>query len=192
MLGERAKTEDDASGYFERYMSAIEAVGKAAPPYSGHMQALPGRPSVSIKLSALHPRFDPGKEERLGRELLARLIELAAAARRYGLSLTVDAEEQDRLDLTLGLFGQAFLDPALGGWPGLGIVVQAYGKRAIPVLRWLRRLSELGKQAHPRAAREGGLLGQRDQVGAGARASTTIPSSRARSTPTCPIWPASG
>jgi RHH-type proline utilization regulon transcriptional repressor/proline dehydrogenase/delta 1-pyrroline-5-carboxylate dehydrogenase len=149
MLGERAKTEDDASGYFERYMLAIEAVGKAAPPYSGHMQALPGRPSVSIKLSALNPRFDPGKEERLGRELLARLIELAAAARRYGLSLTVDAEEQDRLDLTLGLFGQAFLDPSLGGWPGLGIVVQAYGKRAIPVLRWLRRLSELGKKRIP-------------------------------------------
>jgi RHH-type transcriptional regulator, proline utilization regulon repressor / proline dehydrogenase / delta 1-pyrroline-5-carboxylate dehydrogenase len=149
MLGERAKTEDDALRYFERYMSAIEAVGKAAPPYSGHMQALPGRPSISIKLSALHPRFDPGKEERLDRELLGRLIELAAAARRYGLSLTVDAEEQDRLDMTLGLFGQAFMEPSLVGWPGLGIAVQAYGKRAIPVLRWLRRLSELGKKRIP-------------------------------------------
>jgi RHH-type proline utilization regulon transcriptional repressor/proline dehydrogenase/delta 1-pyrroline-5-carboxylate dehydrogenase len=149
MLGERAKTEDDALRYFERYMSAIEAVGKAAPPYSGHMQALPGRPSISIKLSALHPRFDPGKEERLDRELLGRLIELGTAARRYGLSLTVDAEEQDRLDMTLGLFGQAFMDPTLSGWPGLGIAVQAYGKRAIPVLRWLRRLSELGKKRIP-------------------------------------------
>jgi RHH-type transcriptional regulator, proline utilization regulon repressor / proline dehydrogenase / delta 1-pyrroline-5-carboxylate dehydrogenase len=149
MLGERAKTEDDATRYFERYLSAIEAVGKAAPAYSGHVQALPGRPSVSIKLSALHPRFDPGKEERLDRELLARLVELASAARRYGLSLTVDAEEQDRLDLTLSLFGQAYLDPALSGWPGLGIAVQAYGKRAIPVLRWLRRLAEQGKKRIP-------------------------------------------
>jgi RHH-type transcriptional regulator, proline utilization regulon repressor / proline dehydrogenase / delta 1-pyrroline-5-carboxylate dehydrogenase len=149
MLGERAKTDDDALRYFERYQSAIEAVGKAAPPYSGHMQALPGRPSISIKLSALHPRFDPGKEERLDRELLGRLIELGTAARRYGLSLTVDAEEQDRLDMTLGLFGQAFMDPSLNGWPGLGIAVQAYGKRAIPALRWLRRLSELGKKRIP-------------------------------------------
>jgi RHH-type proline utilization regulon transcriptional repressor/proline dehydrogenase/delta 1-pyrroline-5-carboxylate dehydrogenase len=149
MLGERAKTEDDATRYFERYLSAIEAVGKAAPVYSGHVQALPARPSVSIKLSAIHPRFDPGKEERLDRELLGRLIELAAAARRHGLSLTVDAEEQDRLDLTLRMFGQAFMHPEIGGWPGLGIAVQAYGKRAIPVLRWLRRLSELGKKRIP-------------------------------------------
>ena len=78
------------------------------------------RPSVSVKLSAIHPRFEPGKEARLERELLPRLIELAAAARRHGLGLTVDAEEQDRLDLTLGLFAGAFCDPALDGWPGLG------------------------------------------------------------------------
>jgi RHH-type proline utilization regulon transcriptional repressor/proline dehydrogenase/delta 1-pyrroline-5-carboxylate dehydrogenase len=149
MLGERARTEADALRYFERYMEAIEAVGKAAPPFSGHAQALTGRPSISIKLSALHPRFDPGKEERLDGELLPRLIELCSAARRYGLCLTVDAEEQDRLDLTLGLFGKAFMDPAISGWPGLGIAVQAYGKRAIPVLRWLRRLSELGKRRIP-------------------------------------------
>ena len=71
------------------------------------------RPSISVKLSAMHPRFDPGKEERLVRELLPRIVELAAAARRFGLGLTIDAEEQDRLDLTLGLFAAAFMDPAL-------------------------------------------------------------------------------
>ena len=149
MLGERAKTEADALHYFDRYMEAIEAVGKAAPPFSGHAQTLTSRPSISIKLSALHARFDPGKEERLDAELLPRLIELGSAARRYGLCLTVDAEEQDRLDLTLGLFSRAYMHPTLGGWPGLGIAVQAYGKRAIPVLRWLRRLSELGQRRIP-------------------------------------------
>ena len=149
MLGERAKTEADALRYFDRYMEAIEAVGKAAPPFSGHAQTLTSRPSISIKLSALHARFDPGKEERLDAELLPRLIELGSAARRYGLCLTVDAEEQDRLDLTLGLFSRAYMHPTLGGWPGLGIAVQAYGKRAIPVLRWLRRLSELGQRRIP-------------------------------------------
>ena len=83
------------------------------------------------------------------RELLPRIVDLAAAARRFGLALTIDAEEQDRLDLTLGLFAAAFMDPALAGWPGLGLAVQAYGKRAIPVLRWLRRLAGLGGKQIP-------------------------------------------
>ena len=150
MLGERARTASDADGYLHRYMSAIEAVGKTAPARTGlTTHELLTRPSISVKLSALHPRFDPGKEERLERELLPRLVELAAAARRYGLGLTVDAEEQDRLDMTLGLFAAAFTDPALEGWPGLGLAVQAYGKRAIPVLRWLRRLSAHKKKLIP-------------------------------------------
>jgi len=143
MLGERARTAADADTYFGRYMAAAEAVGRAHPAGRGTQRAheLLARPGLSVKLSALHPRFDPGKEERLVRELLPRLVELAAAARRNGLMLTIDAEEQDRLDLTLTLFAAAFADPALKGWPGIGFVVQAYGKRAIPVLRWLRRLA---------------------------------------------------
>ena len=108
-------------------------------------------------------------------ELLPRIVDLATAARWFGLGFTIDAEEQDRLDLTLGLFAAAFMDPALAGWPGLGIAVQAYGKRAIPVLRWLRRLSSHRRQADSGATGEGRLLGQRDQVGTGARASPTIP-----------------
>ncbi|KAB2919773.1 MAG: bifunctional proline dehydrogenase/L-glutamate gamma-semialdehyde dehydrogenase PutA [Hyphomicrobiaceae bacterium] len=149
MLGERAKTAKDAERYFERYMGAIETIGKATPVFTGQLQALPTRPGISVKLSALHPRFDPGKEERLDHELLPRVIELAAAARRHGLSVTIDAEEQDRLDLTLGIFEQVFIDPVIEGWPGLGIAVQAYGKRAVPVLRWLRRLSQRQRKRIP-------------------------------------------
>src|SRR6185503_9589423 len=78
-----------------------------------------------------------------------RLVELAAAARRRGLGLTIDAEEQDRLDLTLGLFAATFRDPELEGWPGLGLAVQAYGKRAMPVLRWLHGLAEQGGKRIP-------------------------------------------
>ena len=100
------------------------------------------RPSISVKLSAIHPRFDPGKETLLHAELLPRVVELAAAARMRGLGLTIDAEEQDRLDMTLGLFGAAFRDEKLEGWPGLGLAVQGYGKRALPVLRWLEALAE--------------------------------------------------
>ena len=149
MLGERAKTAADAARYFDRYMSAIEAIGGAVGPPAADAQALMARPSVSVKLSAIHPRFDPGKEARLDAELLPRLVELAAAARRHGLGLTIDAEEQDRLDVTLGLFAATFRDPALDGWPGLGLAVQAYGKRALPVLRWLERLAAQGAKRIP-------------------------------------------
>jgi RHH-type transcriptional regulator, proline utilization regulon repressor / proline dehydrogenase / delta 1-pyrroline-5-carboxylate dehydrogenase len=150
MLGERARTAKDAQRYFDRYKTAIDAIGRASPvrgtPTTLELLA---RPSISVKLSALHQRFDPGKEERLTRELLPRLLELASAARWHGLGLTIDAEEQDRLDTTLGLFAAAFTDPALKGWPGLGLAVQAYGKRAIPVLRWLRRMSSHGGKQIP-------------------------------------------
>ena len=149
MLGERARSADDATRYFDRYLSAVEAVGKAAGASPRHSAALFERPSLSVKLSAIHPRFDPGKEDRLGRELLPRLIELARAARRHDLGLTIDAEEQDRLELTLDQFAAAFSHPALEGWPGLGIAVQAYGKRTIPVLRWLRRLADQQRKRIP-------------------------------------------
>ena len=143
MLGERARTAADADKYFGRYMAAADAIGRAHLTGRGaiNAEALLARPGLSVKLSALHARFDPGKDERLLRELLPRLVELAAAARRNGLMLTVDAEEQDRLDLTLSLFAAAYSHAALKGWPGLGLAVQAYGKRAIPALRWLRRLA---------------------------------------------------
>ena len=107
------------------------------------------RPGLSVKLSAIHPRFEPGKSALLQTELLPKIVELAKAARDRGLSLTIDAEEQDRLDLTLEMFGQTYADPALAGWSGLGLAVQAYGRRAIPVLRWLRRLAADGGRRIP-------------------------------------------
>src|SRR5262245_45876788 len=112
MLGERAKTAADAERYFGRYMAAIAAIGAAKGPPPRDCDGLMARPGVSVKLSAIHPRFEPGKEARLRRELLVRLIALAAAARAQGLSLTVDAEEQDRLDLPLGLLGGALCVPS--------------------------------------------------------------------------------
>lgn len=143
MLGETARSEQDAERYFQRYMAAIDAVGADAGPFmTQHADAIFARPSISVKLSALHPRFEPGKEKRLRAELGPRLLTLARAARAKGLGLTVDAEEQDRLDLSAQLFGDTFVSSQLEGWHGLGIAVQAYGKRAIPMLRWLRRLSE--------------------------------------------------
>ncbi|MFM9940879.1 MAG: bifunctional proline dehydrogenase/L-glutamate gamma-semialdehyde dehydrogenase PutA [Hyphomicrobiaceae bacterium] len=143
MLGEGARTAKDAQSYFARYMAAIEAVGKAAGPLTAvHGDALVERPGLSVKLSAIHPRFEAGKELRLATELAPRLLELARLARARGLTLTIDAEEQDRLDITLGAFEQCFLDQALEGWGGLGLAVQAYGRRAVPVLRWLKRLSD--------------------------------------------------
>ena len=150
MLGEGARSAKDADWYYQRTVAALEAIGRAAGPLTAvHADALMHRPSVSVKLSAIHPRFEPGKEERLARELVPRITALAAMARARGLALTIDAEEQDRLDVTLDVFGACFLDPSLEGWSGLGLAVQAYGKRAIPVLRWLKRLSDRGGKRIP-------------------------------------------
>ncbi len=143
VLGEGAKTAKDAERYFDRYRDALEKAGKAAGPLaSQHGDALMARPSLSVKLSAIDPRFEAGRNERLVTELLPRIMTLAKAARSLGIGLTIDAEEQDRLDLTLDLFGRAMLAQELEGWSGLGLAIQAYGKRAIPVLRWLHRLAE--------------------------------------------------
>ena len=143
MLGEAARAEADAKRYFDRYMTAIEVIGQSAGALkTKHTEELIGRPSLSVKLSALHPRFEPGKEKRLSAELGPRLLTLLRAAEARGLAITIDAEEQDRLEPSLDVFASAFLNPSLAHWHGLGIAVQAYGKRTIPVLRWLRRLSE--------------------------------------------------
>ncbi|HEX2840353.1 bifunctional proline dehydrogenase/L-glutamate gamma-semialdehyde dehydrogenase PutA [Hyphomicrobium sp.] len=143
MLGEAAKTDKDAERYYERYMAAIDAVGNAAGPNPlSHPDALLARPSISIKLSALHPRYEPGKEERLAAELYPRVLELLKSAESRGLAVTIDAEEQDRHEIMLDFFARAYAEPALDRWTGLGLAVQAYGKRAIPTIRWLRRLSE--------------------------------------------------
>ena len=139
MLGEVAMTMADADRYAASYRSALEAVAAAAGPLG--QGAVVTRPSVSIKLSALHPRYAEKQRERVIHELLPRIEDLAVQARSGGLGLTIDAEEVDRLDLSLELFGRLAAAPSLAGWKGLGLAVQAYSKRAFPVIQWLAELA---------------------------------------------------
>ncbi|MBV1705125.1 MAG: proline dehydrogenase family protein, partial [Hyphomicrobiales bacterium] len=132
MLGEAALTEEDARRYLAAYEGAIDAIGAAA----GGRGIAEG-PGISVKLSALHPRYARAKRARVMAELAPRLRALALRARTFGIGLNVDAEEADRLDLSLDLFEAVALDPALGGWDGLGFVVQAYGKRCPAAIDWL-------------------------------------------------------
>src|SRR5581483_1458916 len=136
MLGEGARTKEDAERYFKSYAAAIEAIGKKAG--SG---ALPDRPGISVKLSALHPRYEAVSRERVMRELVPLVVELARQARRHDLNFTIDAEEADRLELSLEIFAAVLADSSLSGWDGYGLAVQAYQKRASQVLDWLADLA---------------------------------------------------
>ena len=147
MLGEAAMTARDAASYLDAYMHAIETIAKHAEPAKD--ESIFARPGISIKLSALHPRFEPRQRARVMAELVPRLLGLVAAAREGGLGVTIDAEEMDRLDLTLEVFAALIGDPALTGFDGLGIAVQAYGRRAMPVLAWLKAVAERGGHRIP-------------------------------------------
>jgi RHH-type proline utilization regulon transcriptional repressor/proline dehydrogenase/delta 1-pyrroline-5-carboxylate dehydrogenase len=129
MLGEGARTAEDAERYFASYADAIEAIGRSA----GN-EPLPGRPGISVKLSALHPRYEAVSRERVLRELVPRVLDLARAAKRDELAFTIDAEEADRLELSLEVIAAVFADPSLAGWHGFGLAVQAYQKRAGAVI----------------------------------------------------------
>ncbi|TCS93780.1 L-proline dehydrogenase /delta-1-pyrroline-5-carboxylate dehydrogenase [Pseudofulvimonas gallinarii] len=132
MLGEAALTTRDAERYFTSYQDAIRAIG-AAGPYADIYVA----PSISVKLSALHPRYEVAKRARVLAELVPKLLDLARLARDQGIALTVDAEEADRLELSLEVMEPVFADPDLAGWNGFGLAVQAYMKRAPAVIDWL-------------------------------------------------------
>ena len=150
MLGEAALTTPDAERYFERYVHAIETIGRQLPDIEHrNIDALMQRPGISVKLSALHPRFEQSQYPDVRRNLGRRLNELARLAARHNICLTIDAEEQARLDLTLQLFADTMANPALRGWPGFGIAVQAYSKRAIPTLHWLRLIAEAADRKIP-------------------------------------------
>ena len=150
MLGESALTTPDAERYFERYAGAIETIGRDLPSLEHHnIEALMQRPGLSVKLSALHPRFEQSQLPQVRRDLGRRLNQLTRLAARHDIALTIDAEEQQHLDLTLQLFADTMADPTLRGWPGFGIAVQAYSKRAMPTLRWLRRISEAADRKIP-------------------------------------------
>lgn len=132
MLGEGARTADDAERYFQSYANAISAIGKSA-----GQEALPARPGISVKLSALHPRYEALGRDRVLRELPPKLLELARAAKRDDLNFTVDAEEADRLELSLEVIAAVLRDPSLSGWHGFGLAIQAYQKRAGAVIDWV-------------------------------------------------------
>ena len=136
MLGEGARTAEDARRYAASYAAAIEAIGKAA----GN-RPLPDRPGISVKLSALHPRYEAVSADRVMRELVPITAQLARAARAYDLNFTIDAEEQDRLELSLAVIAEVASDPALAGWDGFGLAIQAYGKRALAVIDWVADLA---------------------------------------------------
>jgi RHH-type transcriptional regulator, proline utilization regulon repressor / proline dehydrogenase / delta 1-pyrroline-5-carboxylate dehydrogenase len=131
MLGEGARSAGDADKYFDAYAAAIAAIGASA----GNI-AWPARPGISVKLSALHPRFEAISRERVVAELPPRVTELARMARAHDLGFTIDAEEADRLELSLEVIGAVLADPALRTWEGFGLAVQAYQKRALAVVDW--------------------------------------------------------
>jgi len=142
MLGEGARTMNDADRYFNSYMGAIDAIGVAAKG-KGPQKS----PGISIKLSAIHPRYEFSHRDRVIEELIPRLKELALAAKAYDIGFTVDAEEADRLDISLDIIEAVFADKDLDGWNGFGIAVQAYQKRGIDVVEWVRELTQtVGRQ----------------------------------------------
>jgi RHH-type transcriptional regulator, proline utilization regulon repressor / proline dehydrogenase / delta 1-pyrroline-5-carboxylate dehydrogenase len=137
MLGEAARTRQAAAGYFEAYKHAIAAIGRRSS--SG---GVADRPGISVKLSALHPRYEMGQAERLQEELLPLVLALARHAASAGIGLTIDAEEAERLDLSLDVVEAVAADPQLEDWNGLGVVVQAYQKAAPFVIDWLADLAQ--------------------------------------------------
>ena len=132
MLGEAAMTGADAARYDRAYADAIAAIARACD--KGSVEQNPG---ISIKLSALHPRYEVAQEARVMRELVPVVLRLAQAAKAAGMGMNIDAEEQDRLVLSLKVIEAVLSDPSLAGWDGFGVVVQAYGKRAGQTIDWL-------------------------------------------------------
>ena len=136
MLGEGARTAGDAERYFNAYKTAIDAIGRVA-----DRRPLPDRPGISVKLSALHPRYEAVSRMRVMRELVPRLTDLARRARSYDLNFTVDAEEADRLELSLDVIEATFAESSLAGWDGFGLAIQAYQKRASEVIDYVEALA---------------------------------------------------
>lgn len=136
MLGEGARTMKDAERYYDSYSTAIHALGKAA-----NGRGPVKSPGISVKLSAIHPRYEFSHSGRVIEELIPKLKALALLAKHYDIGFTVDAEEADRLDISLDIIEAVFSDADLGDWQGFGLAVQAYQKRAIFVIEWLEALA---------------------------------------------------
>jgi RHH-type proline utilization regulon transcriptional repressor/proline dehydrogenase/delta 1-pyrroline-5-carboxylate dehydrogenase len=142
MLGEGALTTADALRYQEAYRAAIHAIGRSGPGGSFTTGDVFAAPSISVKLSALHPRYEHAKRARIMAELAPRVLELAQLARQYGIGFTIDAEETERLELSLDLIEATISDASLDGWNGYGLAVQAYQKRAPQVIDFLADLAQ--------------------------------------------------
>ena len=132
MLGEAALTEHDAQKYLASYEQAIHSIGKAS-----HGRGIYEGPGISIKLSALHPRYSRAQYERVMEELYPRLLSLTLLAKQYDIGLNIDAEEADRLELSLDLLERLCFEPQLAGWNGIGFVIQAYQKRCPHVIDYV-------------------------------------------------------
>ena len=137
MLGEAARTEVDALRYFRAYENAIAALAKHSA-----SEDIRFNPGISVKLSALHPRYEQAQRETMLPVMAERLLALALAARDARMGLNIDAEEADRLDLSLDVIERVLAEPALAGWNGFGVVVQAYGPRCAFVIDWLHALAK--------------------------------------------------
>lgn len=137
MLGEAARTAEDAERYFKAYQNAIDAIGKAA-----RGKGIYAGGGISVKLSALHPRYEFAQQERAVPVLIERLRALALQAKAADIGLTVDAEEADRLEMSLDIMEAVIADPALKDWNGFGLALQAYQKRAFYVIDWLAHLAK--------------------------------------------------
>ncbi|MBU1305466.1 MAG: proline dehydrogenase family protein, partial [Alphaproteobacteria bacterium] len=132
MLGEAARTSEDATRYFDAYAAAIASL---APHCTAPL--VRDNPGISVKLSALHPRYEVAQRQRVLTELVESTRKLALAARAANMGFNIDAEEADRLDLSLDIIAAVLATPELAGWDGFGVVVQAYGKRVLPLIDWL-------------------------------------------------------
>jgi len=137
MLGEGARTQAAADCYWQSYQDAIHAIGRAS-----DGRGVVASPSISVKLSALHPRFEFSQRQRVMNELVPQLKKLALLAKQYNIGFTVDAEEAERLELSLEVIEALFIDKDLTGWEGFGLAIQAYQKRALLVVEWAATLSE--------------------------------------------------
>ncbi len=171
MLGEGARTAADAERYRASYAGAIAAIGRAA----GN-RPLPDRPGISVKLSALHPRYEAVSHGRVMAELVPVVTALARAARTHELNFTIDAEEQDRLELSMDVIAAIMADPALDGWTGFGLAVQAYGKRALATIDWIADLA--GRLQRPVMVR----------LVKGAYWDTEVKRAQERGLPDYPVW----
>ena len=143
MLGEEALTEEDAINYLAAYEHAIEIVAQ------GNQLKEQLRDNISIKLSALHPRYEPSQQSTVLPILIERLFKLAKKAKELDVAITIDAEEQYRLDISLQVFEAVLGHQDLDGWGKFGIVVQAYGKRALSILHWLHALADQHQKSIP-------------------------------------------